>query len=67
METVVNRGFRGYVIDKKRMKTGRPHKENLKSGTYEIQFRLLVPSNTELDKVISLVSNVKGVLKVRRS
>lgn len=41
-------------------------KENLRSGTYEIQIRLLVPSNTELDKVISQVSNVKGVMKVKR-
>lgn len=41
-------------------------KENLRSGTYEITIRLLVPSNTELDKVISLVSNIKNVLKVRR-
>lgn len=41
-------------------------KENLRSGTYEIQIRLLVPSNTELDKVISLVSNIKSVLKVKR-
>lgn len=41
-------------------------KENLRSGTYEIQIRLLVPSNTELDKVISLVSNIKSVMKVKR-
>lgn len=41
-------------------------KENLRTGTYEIQIRLLVPSNTELDKVISQVSNAKGVMKVKR-
>ncbi len=41
-------------------------KENRRNGTYEISVRLLVPSNTELDKVISLVSNVKNVIKVHR-
>ena len=41
-------------------------KENQRTGTYEISVRLLVPSNTELDKVISLVSNIKNVIKVHR-
>lgn len=41
-------------------------KENQRIGTYEISVRLLVPSNTELDKVISLVSNIKNVIKVHR-
>ena len=41
-------------------------KENQRAGTYEISVRLLVPSNTELDKVISLVSNIKNVIKVHR-
>lgn len=41
-------------------------KENLRTGTYEIQIRLLVPSNTELDKVISQVSNIRSVTKVKR-
>ncbi len=41
-------------------------KENRRNGTYEISVRLLVPSNTELDKVMSLVSNVKNVIKVHR-
>ncbi len=41
-------------------------KENLRSGTYEITIRLLVPSSAELDKVISQVSNLRQVVKVRR-
>ncbi len=41
-------------------------KENQRTGTYEISVKLLVPSNTELDKVISLVSNIKNVIKVHR-
>ena len=41
-------------------------KENLRSGTYEITIRLLVPSSAELDKVISLVSNIRQVIKVHR-
>ena len=41
-------------------------KENLRSGTYEITIRLLVPSSAELDKVISLVSNIRQVIKVKR-
>lgn len=41
-------------------------KENPRRGTYEISARLLVPSNLELDKVISLVSNLKDVEKVQR-
>lgn len=41
-------------------------KENQRTGTYEISVRLLVPSNTELDKVISQVSNIKNVIKVHR-
>ncbi|MBR4586550.1 MAG: bifunctional (p)ppGpp synthetase/guanosine-3',5'-bis(diphosphate) 3'-pyrophosphohydrolase [Bacteroidales bacterium] len=41
-------------------------KENLRSGTYEITIRLLVPSSAELDKVISQVSNLRQVIKVKR-
>ena len=41
-------------------------KENPRLGTYEIQIRLLVPSNTELDKVISQISNIKSVMRVKR-
>ena len=41
-------------------------KENPRTGSYEILIRLLVPSNTELDKVISQISNMKAVTKVKR-
>lgn len=41
-------------------------KENSRSGTYEISVRVLVPSNTELDKVISQVAILKNVIKVHR-
>ena len=40
--------------------------ENRRAGTYEISMRLMVPSNTELDKVLSQVGNLRHVLKVRR-
>lgn len=41
-------------------------KENQRNGTYEISIRLLVPSNSELDKVISQVAIIKNVIKVQR-
>ncbi len=41
-------------------------KENRRAGTYEISVRLLVPSNTELDKVISQVSSIRNIIKVHR-
>ena len=41
-------------------------KENLRSGTYEITIRMLVPSTAELDKVISQVSNLRQVIKAKR-
>ena len=41
-------------------------KENAKKGLYEISIKLLVPSNSELDKVISQVAAVKGITKVHR-
>lgn len=41
-------------------------KENRRNGTYEIGVRLLVPSNTELDKVISQISVIKNIIKVHR-
>ena len=41
-------------------------KENTKKGLYEISIKLLVPSNSELDKVISQVAAVKGITKVHR-
>ena len=40
--------------------------ENSRGGTYDISVRLLVPSNTELDKIISQISNLRTVLKVKR-
>ncbi|MBO6170496.1 MAG: bifunctional (p)ppGpp synthetase/guanosine-3',5'-bis(diphosphate) 3'-pyrophosphohydrolase [Bacteroidales bacterium] len=40
--------------------------ENHRNGTYEILLRLLVPSNLELDKVISQVGALKQVVKVKR-
>ena len=40
--------------------------ENSRGGTYEISVRLLVPSNTELDKIISQISALKNILKVKR-
>ncbi len=40
--------------------------ENHRNGTYEITLRLLVPSNLELDKVISQISALKHVVKVKR-
>ena len=40
--------------------------ENSRNATYEISVRLLVPSNLELDKVISQVAALKQVAKVRR-
>ncbi len=41
--------------------------ENQRNGNYEISVRLLVPSNMELDKVISQISALNTVLKVRRA
>ncbi len=40
--------------------------ENNRNGTYEILLRLLVPSNLELDKVISQIGALKQVVKVKR-
>lgn len=40
--------------------------ENKRTGAYDISVRLLVPSNIELDKVISQVGNLKNVQKVKR-
>ena len=42
-------------------------KENLRTGTYEITIRLLVPSSAELDKVLSQVGALRQVIKIRRS
>lgn len=40
--------------------------ENDRHGTYEITMRIAVPSNLELDKVISLIRNSKNVVKINR-
>ena len=40
--------------------------ENSRGGTYDISVRLLVPSNTELDKIISQISALKNILRVKR-
>ena len=40
--------------------------ENPRTGTYEITLRISVPSNMELDKVISQIKILKPVVKVTR-
>ena len=40
--------------------------ENHRNGTFEITIRLLVPSNMELDKVISQISALRQVSRVKR-
>ena len=40
--------------------------ENRRAGTSEITLRLLVPSNMELDKVISQIGALRQVIKVKR-
>ena len=40
--------------------------ESLRGGSYDISVRLLVPSNTELDKIISQIGNLKDIRKVKR-
>lgn len=40
--------------------------ENHRNGTYEITIKVFVASNMELDKVISQLKIIKGVLKVSR-
>ena len=40
--------------------------ENHRNGTFEITVRLLVPSNMELDKVISQISALRQVSRVKR-
>ena len=40
--------------------------ENRRGGTYEITMRISVPSNTELDKVISQIKTLRHVTKVSR-
>ena len=40
--------------------------ENQRQGTYDILMKLLVPSNLELDKILSQIRAQKHVLKVNR-
>ena len=40
--------------------------ENERQGTYDITMKIAVPSNLELDKVISMIRNLKNVLKINR-
>ena len=40
--------------------------EDNRNGCYDISVRILVPSNMELDKVISQISALKHVIKVKR-
>ena len=40
--------------------------ENNRQSTYDITMKIAVPSNLELDKVISMIRNLKHVLKINR-
>ena len=40
--------------------------ENNRQGTYDITMKIAVPSNLELDKVTSLIRNLKNVIKINR-
>ena len=40
--------------------------ENNRNGTYEIMMRVSVPSNMELDKVISQIKNLRHVVRISR-
>lgn len=40
--------------------------ENDRQGTYDITMKIAVPSNLELDKVISQIRNLRNVLKINR-
>jgi GTP pyrophosphokinase len=40
--------------------------ENDRQGTYDITMKIAVPSNLELDKVISQIRNLKNVIKINR-
>lgn len=41
-------------------------KDNARNGTSEISVRLFVPSNLELDKIISQLGNIRHILRVKR-
>ena len=40
--------------------------DNPRNGTYEVALKLSVPSNLELDKVVSQIKNLRHILKVSR-
>jgi GTP pyrophosphokinase len=40
--------------------------ENSRNGTFEISMKISVPSNLELDKVVSQIRTLKHVVKVTR-
>ena len=40
--------------------------ENLRAGTYEVTMKISVPSNLELDKVVSQIRALRQVIKVGR-
>ena len=40
--------------------------ENRRNGTWEVSMQLSVPSNLELDKVVSQIRLIKHVVKVTR-
>ena len=40
--------------------------ENDRHGTYDISMKIAVPSNLELDKVLSQIRNLRNVLKINR-
>ncbi len=40
--------------------------DNPRNGTYEVALKLSVPSNLELDKVVSQIKNLKHIVKVSR-
>ena len=40
--------------------------DNNRQGTYDITMKIAVPSNLELDKVISQLRNLKNVIKINR-
>lgn len=41
--------------------------DNSRNGTYEVALKLSVPSNLELDKVVSQIKNLKHIIKVTRA
>ena len=41
--------------------------ENARNGTYDILMKIAVPSNLELDKVISQMKNLRNILKISRA